>query len=143
MRNEVAALTVSGAVGKGFLNLFEETGPVAAALFAEFVVLPGSLRGGLEPLCGGAEAFLLCLIEHHLFSHISSNWAGKPLRSYETVVKYAQTTKTSCGLRVSARLVRKNYNKGEEISHTEMGKLMLASHKTLPAWNYTLAPSKM
>ena len=61
MRNEVAALTVSGAVGKGFLNLFEETGPVAAALFAEFVVLPGSLRGGLEPLCGGAEAFLLCL----------------------------------------------------------------------------------
>jgi hypothetical protein len=82
-------------------------------------------------------------IEHHLFSHISSNWAGKPLRSYETVVRYAQTTKTSCGLRVSARLVRKNYNKGEEISHTEMRKLMLASHKTLPAWNYTLAPLKM
>lgn len=82
-------------------------------------------------------------IEHHLFSHISSNWAGKPLMSYETVVKYAQTTKTSCGLRVSARLMRKNYNTGEEISHTEMGKLMLIGHKTLPTWNYTLAPSKM
>ncbi len=58
-------------------------------------------------------------IEHNLFSHISNNWAGKPLVSYETVVKYAQTTKTSCGLRVSARLVRKNYNKGEKISHTQ------------------------
>ena len=81
--------------------------------------------------------------EHHLFSHISNNWAGKPLRSYETVVKYARTTKTSCGLRVSARLVRKHYHKGEQISHTEMGKLVLTHHKTLPAWNYTLAPSKM
>ena len=82
-------------------------------------------------------------IEHHLFSHISNNWAGKPLMNYETVLKYVQTTKTSCGLRVSARLMRKNYNKGEEISHTEMRKLMLTGHKTLPAWNYTLAPSKM
>ena len=82
-------------------------------------------------------------IEHHLFSHISNNWSGKPLTSYETVVKYAQTTKTSCGLRVSARLMRKNYNKGEAISPTELGKLMLAIHRTLPTWNYTLAPSKM
>jgi hypothetical protein len=82
-------------------------------------------------------------IEHHLFSHISNNWAGKPLVNYETVVKYAQTTKTTCGLRVRARLVRKNYNTGEKISQTEMGKLMLTGHKTLPGWNYTLAPSKM
>ena len=63
--------------------------------------------------------------------------------NYETVVKYARTTKTSCGLRIRARLVRKHYNKGEKISHTEMGKLMLTGHKTLPTWNYTLAPSKM
>jgi hypothetical protein len=82
-------------------------------------------------------------IEHHLFSHISNNWAGKPLVNYETVVKYAQTTKTTCGLRVRARLVRKNYNTGEKISQTEMEKLMLTGHKTLPGWNYTLAPSKM
>jgi hypothetical protein len=82
-------------------------------------------------------------IEHHLFSHISNNWAGKPLVNYETVVKYAQTTKTTCGLRVRALLVRKNYNTGEKISQTEMGKLMLTGHKTLPGWNYTLAPSKM
>ena len=46
-------------------------------------------------------------------------------------------------MRVRARLVRKHYNKGEKISHTEMGKLMLTGHKTLPTWNYTLAPSKM
>jgi hypothetical protein len=82
-------------------------------------------------------------IEHHLFSHISNNWAGKPLKSYETILKYARTTKTSCGLRVSARLMRKKYDNGEAISQTEMAELTLAGHKTLPAWNYTLTPSKM
>lgn len=82
-------------------------------------------------------------IEHQLFSHISNNWAGKPLRSYETIVNYARTTRTSCGLKVIARLVRKKYDKGEEISQTEMAKLGLTSHKTLPVWNYTLAPLKM
>jgi hypothetical protein len=82
-------------------------------------------------------------IEHQLFSHISNNWAGKPLESYETVVKYARTTQTTCGLQVSARLVQKNYDKGEKISHAEMEKLLLRRHKTLPSWNYTLAPSEM
>jgi DDE family transposase len=55
----------------------------------------------------------------------------------------AKQTKTSFGLRVSARLLRKNYNKVEKISHAEMGKLMLTGHKTLPSWNYRLAPLKM
>jgi len=82
-------------------------------------------------------------IEHQLFSQISNNWAGKPLESYETIVKYARTTKTSCGLRVSARLLRKKYDKGEKISDTQMKTLVLTPHKTFPNWNYTLAPSKM
>lgn len=82
-------------------------------------------------------------IEHHLFSHISHNWAGQPLQSYETVVKYVRTTTTSCGLRVTARLVQKHYDKGEEISQAQMGKLVLTPHKTLPTWNYTLAQSRM
>jgi hypothetical protein len=82
-------------------------------------------------------------IEHHLFSHISNNWAGKPLQSYETVLKYIQTTKTSTGLRVRACLIRKNYAKGEKISPSEMARLALIQHKTLPKWNYTLTPSRM
>lgn len=41
-------------------------------------------------------------IEHRLFSEISKNWAGKPLRNYETVLKYIRTTKTSTGLKVTA-----------------------------------------
>jgi len=82
-------------------------------------------------------------IEHQLFSHISNNWAGVPLETYETVVKYIRTTKTDTGLRVGAELVRKKYDKGEQISTPEMAALALTQHKTLPGWNYTLAPSRM
>jgi len=82
-------------------------------------------------------------IEHHLFSHISNNWAGIPLESYKTVLNYIRTTKTDTGLRVRAQLVRKSYDKGERISNSEMADLVLKPHKTLPRWNYTLAPSRM
>jgi hypothetical protein len=82
-------------------------------------------------------------IEQALFSQISTNWAGIPLESYQTVLNYLRTTQTQTGLRVKAHLVRKNYDKGEQISNSKMAELMLIPHKTLPAWNYTLAPSRM
>ncbi len=82
-------------------------------------------------------------VEHRLFSEISKNWAGRPLDSYETATRYIRTTETSSGLRVRARLTRKNYEKGERITDAEFDRLPLQPHKTLPAWNYTLTPSKM
>jgi hypothetical protein len=82
-------------------------------------------------------------IEHRLFSEISKNWEGKPLESYETILKYIRTTETLSGLKVRACLLRKKYAKGEEVSKGEMQELVLTRHKTLPQWNYTLAPSKM
>ncbi len=82
-------------------------------------------------------------IEHRLFSQISNNWAGRPLESYETVLKYIRTTTTSTGLEVSARMLHKKYEKGEKISDQQMRQLMLTNHITLPAWNYTLTPSTM
>ena len=36
-------------------------------------------------------------VEHRLFSEISKNWAGRPLDSYETILKYIRTTTTSSG----------------------------------------------
>jgi hypothetical protein len=82
-------------------------------------------------------------IEHRLFSQISKNWAGRPLESYETVVKYIRTTTTSSGLEVNARLLSKRYTKGEAISDEKMKQLVFTNHKTLPGWNYTLTPSNM
>ena len=45
-------------------------------------------------------------IEHRLFCAVTKNWAGRPLDSYETILKYLRTTRTATGLRVRAHLVR-------------------------------------
>jgi hypothetical protein len=37
-------------------------------------------------------------IEHRLFCFISLNWAGQPLVSYETMLKFIRTTRTEAGL---------------------------------------------
>src|SRR5262249_31369404 len=48
-------------------------------------------------------------IEHRMFSFITMNWRGKPLRSYETVVNPIANTTNYGGLVVRARLDRRNY----------------------------------
>jgi len=82
-------------------------------------------------------------IEHRLFSQITKHWAGKPLESYETVLKYIRRTATATGLRVRARLTTRHYEKGERIPDRQMDQLHLRRHIILPTWNYTLAPGKM
>ena len=79
-------------------------------------------------------------IEHRLFSEISKNWSGCPLRSYETIVKYIRTTRTETGLRVTARLIDKEYPKGVRISDALMATLDITPHDTQPLRNYTIRP---
>jgi hypothetical protein len=79
-------------------------------------------------------------IEHRLFSEISKNWKGCPLRSYETIVNYISTTRTETGLRVTAQLVDKEYPKGVKIQDAQMAALDITPHKTQPLRNYTIRP---
>lgn len=79
-------------------------------------------------------------IEHRLFSEISKNWAGRPLDSFETMLKYARTTRTTAGLRVTATLRRRTYATGQKITAMEMAALNLHPSNVLPAWNYSLFP---
>jgi len=79
-------------------------------------------------------------IEHRMFSEISKNWAGQPLDSYETILKYARTTRTTTGLQVKAYLIRTHYPKGLKISDQAMDALNLRPHDTQPTRNYTLSP---
>lgn len=79
-------------------------------------------------------------IEHRLFSEISKNWAGKPLDSYETILKYIRTTETTTGLKIKAEFVRKKYHTGVKVPESRMRELNIVSHKTFPLWNYTLSP---
>ena len=79
-------------------------------------------------------------IEHRLFSEISKNWAGEPLDSYETILKFIRTTKTRTGLKVRSQLVTKQYERRIRVSDERMKQLNITPHETLPKWNYTLSP---
>lgn len=79
-------------------------------------------------------------IEHRLFSFISMNWRGRPLISYEVIINLIKGTKTSAGLKVYARLDKKNYEKGKKFSDDQIGSLNIRKHALHPLWNYTISP---
>jgi hypothetical protein len=81
-------------------------------------------------------------IEHRLFGPISLNWAGKPLRSWETLLGYIRGTRTSTGLTVRARRLRGVYAPGEKVSKEAMKGLKLERHHVCARWNYTLHPRR-
>jgi hypothetical protein len=80
-------------------------------------------------------------IEHRLFSEISKNWAGVPLQSYDTVLRYIRTTKTKTGLQVSAHLVKKHYSTKQKISRKGTENANLIFDRELPQWNYAVKPN--
>lgn len=79
-------------------------------------------------------------IEHRLFCHITQNWRGKPLRTFETVVALTGHTRTSEGLRVRARLDTKSYPLGVSVTDATMKSLALHRHVFHGEWNYELRP---
>jgi len=79
-------------------------------------------------------------IEHRLFSFISSNWRGEPLRDYETVVKLIAKTTTAKGLTVICRLDRRKYPTGRKITEEEMKRVNLHPDKFHGEWNYVIKP---
>jgi hypothetical protein len=82
-------------------------------------------------------------IEHRLFSFISSNWRGEPLRDYETVVQLIAKTTTAKGLKVVCRLDRRNYPTGLKVTPQEMKRVNLKPDKFHGEWNYVIQPSAM
>ena len=78
-----------------------------------------------------------------MFSFISNNWAAQPLLDYETVLKFIRTTKTAAGLKIRASLIKKQYQKGKEVSDQQMQQIALKRHTLWPNWNYSISPSKM
>lgn len=79
-------------------------------------------------------------IEHRMFSVISANWAGQPLVSYETMLKFVRTSKTEIGFCCLARFDRKKYQTKRKVSPEEKENLNLHSHNLFPVWNYTIKP---
>ena len=81
-------------------------------------------------------------VEHRLFSFISINWAGKPLRTLATMLGYIRDTETETGLRVEAVLLPGHYPKGVKVSKQAWKTVRLHRLKTCPNWNYTISPHR-
>jgi Rhodopirellula transposase DDE domain len=79
-------------------------------------------------------------VEHRLFSFISSNWRGEPLRDYETIVRLIATTTTAKGLTVTCRLDRHRYPVGRKISNHEIATVNLTPNAFHGEWNYLIRP---
>ena len=82
-------------------------------------------------------------VEHRLFSFISSNWRGEPLRDYETIVRLIAGASTAKGLAVVCRLDRRKYPVGRKVSDAEMAIVNLVPDKFHGEWNYAIQPKKI
>jgi hypothetical protein len=79
-------------------------------------------------------------IEHRLFCHITENWRGRPLRTFETLVELIGHTTTTAGLRVKAKLDKRRYATGRVVTPAEMRGLALHPQAFHGDWNYELRP---
>jgi len=80
-------------------------------------------------------------IEHRLFSFITQNWRGKPLRARAAIVNMIASTRTRTGLKVRCVLDTHHYPKAVKVSDAQMQQLRLSPHDFHGDWNYTIAPN--
>lgn len=79
-------------------------------------------------------------IEHRLFSQISLNWAGKPLRTLDTMLNSIRGTLTQTGLTVRAAVLDGTFEKGQKVSKDQMQQLNIEPLSVCRQWNYTIRP---
>lgn len=80
-------------------------------------------------------------IEHKMFSHISTNWRGKPLRTFDDVVQYIRATTTQSGLTIDADIDPNTYEKGIKVSNKAFRAVNITRHDFHGEWNYCISPS--
>src|SRR5260221_8469099 len=78
-------------------------------------------------------------IDHRMFSLISANWAGEPLASYETMLKYIRTTHSEKGFHCRACLDRKEYT-AQKPTKEQRRQVRLKRRRGFPEWNYIIYP---
>ena len=79
-------------------------------------------------------------VEHRLFGPISRNWAGHPLRTWETMLAYLRGTTSTTGLSVTAEFHKRSTRRAESCpmprSRTQLG-----AARDLPAVELHRAPA--
>lgn len=80
-------------------------------------------------------------IEHRLFCHVTRNWRGQPLETYEIVVNLIASTTTEAGLKVHARIDAGTYEKGRKVTADEFAAVNIAPSRFHGEWNYAIRPN--
>jgi hypothetical protein len=79
-------------------------------------------------------------IEHRLFSQISTNWQGQPLKDYDTMLNFIRKTTTETGLFCRARLDSTSYPTKAKPTLEQRAQIRMKPSRVLPRWNYTIYP---
>ena len=82
-------------------------------------------------------------IEHRMFCHITQNWRGRPLTSYEVVVNLIANTTTRSGLRIRASLDKRQYPIGKKVTDAQMALINLERDEFHGEWNYQITPQQL
>ena len=80
-------------------------------------------------------------IEHRLFSQITMNWRGRPLKTHQIIVDLISSTTTATGLTVHCTLDTGHYPTGTAYTEADVVALPLRRHDFHGEWNYTLLPA--
>jgi transposase len=81
-------------------------------------------------------------IEHRLFCHVTRNWRGQPLETYEIVVNLIGSTTTNTGLKVYAELDPSKYEKGRKVHNAEFADVNIKPSRFHGEWNYVIRPRR-
>jgi hypothetical protein len=81
-------------------------------------------------------------IEHRMFSHISMNWRGRPLVSYEAIVQLIGNTTSRRGLTIRCELDQGEYKLGRKVSDEELEAVNIERYEFHGEWNYTIWPNR-
>jgi hypothetical protein len=79
-------------------------------------------------------------VEHRLFSQISRNWSGTPLRTPQVMLSLIRGTQTATGLKVTAEWTEQRYQRGVAVTDAQMSDVNIERHGPCPQWNYTIKP---
>jgi hypothetical protein len=79
-------------------------------------------------------------IEHGLFSQITMNWRGRPLRTHQVIVDLIRATTTATGLTVHCVLDTGDYPTGIRYTKQDVDALPITLHDFHGEWNYTVNP---
>ncbi len=75
-----------------------------------------------------------------MFSHITMNWRGRSLISYEAIVQLIGNTRTTKGLTIRCELDEATYKKGQKVDDSQLNAINIERHSFHGEWNYTIYP---